>query len=130
MADRWYPALTAALGGAPTTTTTTTTTATVPPVGNCSALYRVTSQWNGGFQGEVVVRNNTSATTATWTATLTFADGQRLNQAWNATATQDGPAVTARGLGWNGALPPGGSATFGFLATGTGAGAAVSCTTG
>jgi Cellulose binding domain/GDSL-like Lipase/Acylhydrolase family len=133
MADRWYPAVTAALGRpSPTTTTTTrtTTTTTAPPAGNCTATYRVASQWNGGFQGEVSVRNNASTPTTNWTATLTFGSGQQINQAWNATAVQSGATVTARNLGWNGNLPPGGSATFGFTATGTGTAATVGCTTG
>ncbi|MFJ6673391.1 cellulose binding domain-containing protein [Actinosynnema sp. NPDC091369] len=148
MADRWYPALTAALGTPPTTTTTTPSTTTtptttppttttttrptttVPPVGGCTATFRVVSQWNGGFQGEVTVRNDAPVTTASWTATLTFTGGQRLDQAWNATAGQTGPTVTARNLGWNGTLSPGGSATFGFLASGTGTGTTAACTTG
>jgi hypothetical protein len=127
MADRWYPAVTAALGAPPTTTTTTTTT---PPAGgDCIATYRVANEWSGGFQGEVTVRNTTAAAKTTWTATFRFDDGQRLSQAWNATATQDGPTVTARNAAWNGGLAPGASATFGFQAgsTGTNTPPAVTC---
>lgn len=62
MADRWYPALTAALGGTPTTTTTTTTTTTSPSSAlSCTAGYTVTNQWAGGFQGEVRVAAGASA---------------------------------------------------------------------
>lgn len=45
MADRWYPALTAVLGG-----TTPPTTTTPPASGACTATFRVVNQWNGGFQ--------------------------------------------------------------------------------
>jgi cellulase/cellobiase CelA1 len=80
----------------------------------------VVSQWNDGFQGEVTVRNDGTTTRSAWTAALTFGNGQRLTQAWNATATQTGATVTAQNLSWNGALAPGGTATFGFLASWTG----------
>jgi cellulase/cellobiase CelA1 len=54
------------------------------------------------------------------TVTFTFDGGQRISQAWNATVTQSGNAVTARNVGWNGTLAPGTTATFGFLANWTG----------
>ncbi|NUT54068.1 MAG: cellulose-binding protein [Saccharothrix sp.] len=129
MADRWYPALAAALNGSPgttttttSTTTTTTTTTTTPPTGSCTATYRVVSQWNGGFQAEISVRNGTTAATSAWTAAFDFGAGRTVTQAWNATVTQTGTSVTARNLSWNGALAPGGTTTFGFLANGSGAG--------
>ena len=133
MSDAWYPALTRALGAvtpttppttAPTTSPTTTppTTTpptTTPPAGACTATYRVVSQWTGGFQGEVTVTNGSSSASTGWTATFTFANGQTISQAWNATAAQSGATVTARNVDWNGRLAPGGAATFGFLATST-----------
>jgi lysophospholipase L1-like esterase len=134
MADAWYPALTRTLDGViPTTSpsaTMPTTAPTTPPPGGCVATYKVISQWTGGFQGEVSVRNGTTAATSAWTATFSYADGQRISQAWNATVSQGGAAVTARNLGWNGSLPAGGSAGFGFLASwnGTNAAPAVTCT--
>ncbi|GAA4697432.1 cellulose binding domain-containing protein [Phytohabitans rumicis] len=134
MSDRWYPAVTRALGGTTTPTTPPVTTApatTAPPApGVCTATYRVVSQWTGGFQGEVTVRNGGTTSTSAWTAAFSFANGQRVSQAWNATVTQSGAAVTARHLSWNGLLTPGGTATFGFIAswTGTNAVPAVTCT--
>ena len=65
--------------------------------------YRVVSQWHGRLPGRGDRRNNASAPTTGWTATLAFADGQQLNQSWNATASQSGSTVTARNLSWNGA---------------------------
>ncbi|MFG1780443.1 cellulose binding domain-containing protein [Micromonospora sp. NPDC049051] len=139
MADRWYPALTAALGGVtPTPTATPTLTPTggptatpTAPAAGCTASYRVVGQWQGGFQGEVTVRNSGAAPLSGWTARFAFADGQRVTQSWNAQLSQSGAEVTARNVDWNGALAPGAQATFGFLAStsgGTAAGPA-SCTT-
>jgi mannan endo-1,4-beta-mannosidase len=56
-----------------------------------------------------------------WTVTLTFADGQRVTQAWNAALSTSGTAVTARNESYNGALAPGAGTTFGFLGSWTGA---------
>jgi lysophospholipase L1-like esterase len=114
MSDRWYPALTSAIGG-------TTPPDDPPPPGTCTADYHVTGQWADGFQGEVTVHNGTTAALTGWTVTLTFGGGQRISQAWNATVTQSGAVVTARNVGWNGALAPGTSAVFGFLASWSGA---------
>ncbi|MFK3985185.1 cellulose binding domain-containing protein [Micromonospora sp. NPDC050397] len=138
MSDRWYPALTTALGGvtpttsptvgptptaSPTPTRTPTTRppttpprTTAPPAGGCTATYQVIGQWQGGFQAEVTIRNGGTGTLAGWTATWSFGAGQQVSQSWNATLTQTGTNVSARNVGWNGNLAPGGTATFGFLA--------------
>ncbi|MET8323240.1 cellulose binding domain-containing protein [Micromonospora sp. NPDC005189] len=143
MSDRWYPALAAALangGGTPTSTPTATPTAsptptatptqTPAPGASCTANYRIVGQWQGGFQGEVTIRNTGDVRTAGWTVGYTLAGGQRISQAWNAEVTQAGDAITARNVTWNGALAPGAEATFGFLgsATGTPTAPTVSCT--
>lgn len=124
MADRWYPALAAALG------TPTPPDTNPPPAGACVATYKVSSQWNDAFQGEVSVRNGTTASTSTWTVTFSFANGQVVSQAWGATVTQSGAAVTARNAAWNGTLAAGASTTFGFIAshTDTNTPPTVSCT--
>lgn len=125
MSDDWYPALTAALGSPPPPDDDPP-----PPTGTCVATYAVTGQWNDGFQGEVSVRNAGTAASSSWTATFSFANGQRVTQSWNATVTQNAAAVTARNVGWNGALAPGATATFGFLGSWSGANTTptVSCT--
>lgn len=152
MSDRWYPALTAALHG--TTPTPTTPTPTASPTGGptptpgttpsggptptptgpsgsgCTATYRIVGQWQGGFQGEITVRNSGTAPVSGWTARFTLADGQRITQSWSAEVSQSGTAVTARNASWNGSLAPGAQTTFGFLAGGAGANPVpvVSCT--
>ena len=102
-------------------TTTPPVVPTTPPAsGGCAATYTVVGQWTGGFQGEVTVRNGTVAATSAWTATLTFANGEQINQAWGATVNQSGAVATARNMSWNGALSAGGTTTFGFLGSWTG----------
>ena len=118
---------TAGWGGAttsptsPTSTTSTTTTTTTQPGGaRCSATYAVVNQWQGGFQGEVRVTAGTSAI-GNWTVSWTYANGETVSQAWNATVTSQGSTVTARNAAHNGSVGAGASATFGFLGSSGGA---------
>jgi lysophospholipase L1-like esterase len=145
MSDRWYPALVSALGSAPPTTTPPVTTppvttppvttppvttppATTPPVttppGGCTAAYRIVSQWQGGFQAEVTVRNGGASVTRSWTTRFTFANGQQITQMWGGTPSQSGASVTVTNASYNGAIPVNGTTTFGFLGSWTGANAA------
>ena len=113
-----------AWGGA-TTSPSPTPTPSVPPsssppaTAGCAAGYTVTSQWTGGFQAEVRVSAGTARING-WTVTLSFANGQRVNQAWSATLSTDGAAVTARNESYNGALNPSASTTFGLIGSWTG----------
>nr|MDT0662835.1 cellulase family glycosylhydrolase [Micromonospora sp. DSM 115978] len=111
----------------PTTPPPTTPPPTTPPPGGsgCAATYRIVGQWPGGFQGEVRVTAGNAAISR-WTVTWTFGNGQSVSQAWNATVTSSGSAVTARNVGYNGNLPAGGSATFGFLGSWNGTNSAPS----
>jgi lysophospholipase L1-like esterase len=154
MAARWYPPLATVLGnGVPASPSASASRSTSPSAsasasrsaspsasasrssspsassaGGCAATYKVTSQWPGGFQGEVTVRNGGSAATKGWTTRFTFGAGEQVTQAWNATVTQSGTAVTAASLAWNGALAPGAATTYGFIGSGTSGAPAVTCT--
>ncbi|NBE95308.1 rhamnogalacturonan lyase [Nonomuraea sp. KC401] len=87
----------------------------------CEVDYDVATQWSGGFTGNVTVRNLGDAVDG-WRLDWSFTSGQRITQAWNATATQNGAAVTAEDAGHNAAIPRGGSTTFGFNASWDGSG--------
>jgi mannan endo-1,4-beta-mannosidase len=90
-------------------------TTTPPPAnGGCNAAYSITGSWGGGFQADVKVTAGSSAIKG-WTVTWTYANGQTVSQAWNATVTSSGSNVTARNVSYNGALAAGGTTSFGFL---------------
>lgn len=112
--------------GAPATSGAVTS---VNPIG-CQATYNAVGQWQGGFQGEVTIKNNGASPTSTWTATVTFPSGQTVSQVWNGTATTSGSTVTVKNVSWNGSLGIGASTSFGFLgsSTGTNGTPTVSCT--
>jgi lysophospholipase L1-like esterase len=109
---------------APPTTAPPTTAppTTAPPTGSsgCSVSYAVTGQWQGGFQGDVTIRNTGGTAINGWTVQWSFADGQQISQVWNASYTQSGATVRATNATWNVALAPGASASFGFLSSATG----------
>lgn len=114
----------------PTTSPSPTTppTSTPPPSGGCTAVYTVTNSWQGGFQGDVKVTAGSAAISG-WTVKWTFANGQTVSQAWNATVSNSGSAYTARNVDYNGRLGAGASTSFGFIGSwnGTNATPAVTC---
>ncbi|WP_173065111.1 lytic polysaccharide monooxygenase auxiliary activity family 9 protein [Phytohabitans houttuyneae] len=109
----------------PTSAPPTSAPPTSPPPSTsgpatCTATVRTSSQWSGGFQGEVTVRNNSTAAVNPWTATWTMPAGATINSGWNATVTQSGTTVTATPPSWGGtSLAAGASVTIGFVSSGT-----------
>jgi lysophospholipase L1-like esterase len=83
----------------------------------CTAAYKVTNQWPGGFGADVTVTNSGSTAITGWTVVLTYANGQVIQQLWNGTYTQSGGTVTVKNMSYNGSLNPGGNAWFGFNAS-------------
>ncbi|MFH8655879.1 cellulose binding domain-containing protein [Streptomyces afghaniensis] len=90
------------------------------PAGACKVTYKVTSQWSGGFQADVQLTNTGTSAWNGWSLGWSFADGQKLAQAWNAEAAQSGAAVTAKNVGWNAGVAAGSSVSFGFTANSSG----------
>ncbi|MEV0223212.1 endo-1,4-beta-xylanase [Streptomyces sp. NPDC050704] len=84
------------------------------PTGACAVTYTVQNQWNSGFTAQVTVKNTSTAAVNGWKLAWSWPAGQRVTQAWNATVTQSGTAVTAADAGYNAAIAPGATATFGF----------------
>jgi hypothetical protein len=90
----------------------TTVTAHAASAG-CGVSYTISSQWQGGFGANVAITNLGDPVSG-WTLKWTFASGQAVTQAWNATVTQSGTAVTATNVSYNGSIGTGGSVAFGF----------------
>ncbi|GAA4918667.1 cellulose binding domain-containing protein [Streptomyces coeruleoprunus] len=101
-------------------TTPTDPTDPTPPNTTCEATYKVTNQWQGGFQTDVTVKNTGSTAWNSWEAGWTFPDGQEITQIWNAAATRNGADVTVRNVGWNATVQPLGTLAFGFTGSWSG----------
>lgn len=80
----------------------------------------MTGSWQGGFQAEVTVRNTGTTPTTGWAVNWTFPNAQTISQIWGGTHTQSGSGVVVRNVGYNGALAPDATTTFGFLGSYTG----------
>ncbi|MCG5435191.1 GH12 family glycosyl hydrolase domain-containing protein [Micromonospora foliorum] len=98
-------------GGNPTTPPPTTP----PPGGGASCAVKYTANsWNNGFTADVQITNTGSSAINGWTLTYSLPSGQQVTSAWNATVSQSGSTVTARNVGHNGSVAPGGTASFGY----------------
>ena len=91
-------------------------TSSGPVTGGCSATYTKTSEWSNGFGANVTVTAGNAAISG-WTVRWTWPNGQTISQAWNATVTSSGSAVTATNVSYNGRLSAGQNTTFGFNAS-------------
>ncbi|GAA4422104.1 cellulase family glycosylhydrolase [Actinokineospora soli] len=85
--------------------------------GTCAVTYRVAGQWQGGFQGDVTIRNTGTTPVSGWTLRWSFANGQTISHMWNAAHTQSGAQVSATNAGWNAMIAPNGTTSVGFIGT-------------
>ncbi|MDX3582379.1 cellulase family glycosylhydrolase [Streptomyces europaeiscabiei] len=95
----------------------TVTTSSGGSTAACAIGYRVTGEWPGGFQGEVVIRNTGTSAVDGWTLRWTFPDSQRVSSLWGGTVAQSGAAVTVTAAAYTANIPAAGSVTLGFTAT-------------
>ncbi|MFI7543943.1 glycoside hydrolase family 48 protein [Actinoplanes sp. NPDC049599] len=80
----------------------------------CTVVYRVQSQWSGGFTGDIAITNSGDPVTS-WRLEYDFPDAaQRVTQGWNGTYTQSGRHVTVANAAWNGTLGTGATISTGF----------------
>jgi endoglucanase len=84
------------------------------PTAGCAVTYKVDSVWSGGFTATVTVKNTAPAAVEGWQLTWSYAGGQRVTSAWNATVTQRGADVVAQDAGWNRSIAPGATVGVGI----------------
>ncbi|WP_338496058.1 cellulose binding domain-containing protein [Streptomyces sp. SJL17-4] len=84
------------------------------------AAYTRTSSWTGGYTGQYVVTNETSAAQSDWTLEFDLPAGTTIGSLWNGEHTVSGSHVTVKPASWNKQLAPGGSVTVGFVTSAAG----------
>ena len=109
------PAVSARAAAAPASTAPSSAAASSSSL---LCVYRVISVWPGGFAFEITLTNVGTSPVA-WSLTWTWPDGQQIASAWDVDFSQSGAAVTVTGAGNDVIIPPGGSITLSFTATGT-----------
>jgi mannan endo-1,4-beta-mannosidase len=85
------------------------------PAGSCSVGYRVVGEWQGGFQGEIAIRNTGTSAVSGWKLAFAFANGQTVSNMWGGTPAQSGGSVTVTPASYTNTIPAGGSVTVGFI---------------
>ncbi len=86
------------------------------PGTSCSVGYRVSSEWPGGFQGEITIRNTGTAAISGWKLVFAFANGQTVSNMWGGTPTQSGATVSVANVSYTSTIPASGSVAVGFTA--------------
>ncbi|WP_127503552.1 glycoside hydrolase family 48 protein [Actinoplanes solisilvae] len=80
----------------------------------CTVVYKVQSQWSGGFTGDIAITNTGDPVTS-WRLEYDFPDAaQRVTQGWNGVYTQSGQRVTVANAAWNGNLGTNATVGTGF----------------
>ncbi|MFI5677408.1 cellulase family glycosylhydrolase [Streptomyces cellulosae] len=85
------------------------------PSGTCSVGYKIVGEWQGGFQGEIAIRNTGTAAITGWKLAFAFADGQTVTNMWGGTPTQSGGSVSVTPASYTSTIAAGGSVTVGFI---------------
>ncbi|MFD9266617.1 glycosyl hydrolase family 18 protein [Streptomyces goshikiensis] len=88
---------------------------------SATATYTKVSDWGSGFEGKWTVKNTGTTGISSWTVEWDYPSGTGVTSAWDATVTSSGTHWTGKNVGWNGALSPGASVSFGFNGAGPGA---------
>jgi Cellulose binding domain len=80
----------------------------------------VINSWPGGYQPELTIANNGTAPAAGWTAGFWFGSpAGTIASSWGATVSQSGATVSAANASYDGAIPAGGSVTWGMIVNGS-----------
>ena len=81
--------------------------------------FKITNQWPGAFNGELVLTNTADKPLENWT--LKFDFEHEITNMWNAQIlTHENNSYVIKNMGWNQDIEPGSSVTIGFQANGDG----------
>ncbi|GAA2606528.1 glycoside hydrolase family 48 protein [Paractinoplanes durhamensis] len=87
----------------------------------CTIVYKVQSQWSGGFTGDIQITNSGDPVSS-WKLEYDFPDAsQKVAQGWNGTYAQSGAHVTVTNASWNGSIGTNATVGTGFNGTFTSA---------
>jgi hypothetical protein len=88
--------------------------------GGLSATFSKGQDWGTGYEGKYTIVNGSAAGISSWTVEFDLGSGQKVSSLWDGSYTASGQHVTVKNT-WNGSVAPGGSASFGFNVTYSGA---------
>ncbi|MFI5892389.1 glycoside hydrolase family 48 protein [Actinoplanes sp. NPDC051513] len=83
----------------------------------CTVVYKVASQWPGGFTGDIQITNSGDPVSS-WKLEYDFPDAaQKVGQGWNGVYSQSGQHVTVNNASWNGSIGTNATVGTGFNGT-------------
>ncbi|MFD1322311.1 chitinase [Micromonospora sonneratiae] len=85
-----------------------------------TASFVKVSDWGSGWEGRYTITNGGSSALSSWSVVFDLPAGTSMGSYWDALLSSSGQRHTFSNRSWNGSVPPGGSVSFGFLATGSG----------
>jgi hypothetical protein len=124
--DAFAVYLTPAAGTSSASPSASPSASSPPAPSGCTAAIS-SDTWSGGFVTTVRVIAGSSPVGG-WTVAVALPSGSAVTSTWNAQATGSSGTVRFANVSYNGQLPAGGSAEFGFQGTGAGPTGTV-CTT-
>jgi Cellulose binding domain/Glycosyl hydrolases family 18/Fibronectin type III domain len=88
-----------------------------------TAAFTRTQDWGTGFEAKYTITNAGPGTLATWRVEFDLPAAEQVSSLWDGTLTRSGNHYTVANS-WNGNVPAGGTASFGFIGAYSGAFAA------
>ncbi|AEE47275.1 glycosyl hydrolase family 18 protein [Cellulomonas fimi] len=110
-------AITAFLGVATALVAATLPTA-ASAAGSLTATFTSTGNWGSGHEVAVRVTNGSSAPVSSWTLEFDLPAGVAITSSWDADVTRSGNHYRATSKSWAGALAPGATQQWGYVASG------------
>jgi hypothetical protein len=101
--------------------------AAAPAYAAVTAAFTRTSSWETGFEGKYVITNTGPTALNGWTVAFDLPAGVNITSSWDSVRTDSGTRHSFTNVGWNGAVPVGGTASFGFVAGGSGTATPSNC---
>jgi hypothetical protein len=87
--------------------------------GSLTASYVLDGTWTGNYQAHYTVVNGTTATVSSWKIEFDLAADTTISSSWDGVVSRSGNHITVNNASYNAPLNAGGSATFGFIASGS-----------
>jgi hypothetical protein len=88
-----------------------------------TAAFTKSQDWGTGFEGKYTINNAGTSTLTSWRVEFDLPATEQLTSLWDGVLTRTGNHYTVVNS-WNGNVPPGGTASFGFVGAYSGAFAA------
>jgi mannan endo-1,4-beta-mannosidase len=100
--------------GTPVTTATATPTPAAPTSTEFCVVNYAQYDWGDGATVSITIKNNCAIAINAWELAFSFAGDQKIVNLWNGAYTQSGVDVTVTNMSYNSSLPAGGTVSFGF----------------